>query len=189
MFQFRTEVSATVRQRDAFLSPLAGFAAGTFAMLLLLCAVLDWQPVAGYLRGVGYHERWRPNLPGTWKHGLSFLEFSLFAGPPLIFAFLASSGATTYRTARAITHYAHDRRLEQLPFGAAALTLATALLLLIITVAMGTPEAARLWLFMLPWVCCAASALFTRRGSDHAFAALLTGQIILTFFVKNYLVW
>jgi hypothetical protein len=113
----------------------------------------------------------------------------LFAGPPLILAFLASSTVTTYRAARAISHYAHDRTLEPLPFGAAALTLATALLMPIITVAMGSPEAARLWLFMLPWVCCAASALFTRSGSDNTFAALLTGQIILTFFVKNYLVW
>jgi hypothetical protein len=188
-FQVRTEHHVRSRRWETYLSPLAGIATGTFAMLLLLCAVLDWHPVAGYLRGVGYHQHWRPNLPSAWKHGLAFLEFSLFAGPPLMLAFLASSAVTTCRTARAISHYAHDRTLEPKPFGIATLTLATALLMLIITLAMGTPEAARLWLFMLPWVCCAASALFTRSTSEGAFNALLTGQIILTFFVKNYLVW
>jgi hypothetical protein len=54
---------------------------------------------------------------------------------------------------------------------------------------MGTPEAGRLWLFMLPWICCAAAACFVRREARGSFAALLAGQLALVLFVKNYLIW
>lgn len=189
LFQLRTDAGRSSRWLLAYGPPIAGLVAGALAMLLLLRVVLDWQPIAGYLRGVGYHQRWRPNLPSAWRHGLAFLEFSLFAGPPLLLAFLASSAHAALDTLRSGGDYLRARERPAVPYGIVALTLATALVIAIITVALGTPEAARLWLFMLPWVCCAASAVFTRVDLQGAFIALLTGQIVLTFFVKNYLVW
>lgn len=189
LFQQRTEAGLRVRPLQAYWPPLAGLLTGALAMLLCMCVVLDWQPVVGYLRGVGYHQRWRPNLPSAWRHGLAFLEFSLFAGPPLMLAFLASSGLSLAAAVRSIRSLLRTRALLVLPYGVLALTLATTAITIAITLAFGTPEAARLWLFMLPWVCCAASALFTRLQLDAAFIALLTAQTVLTFFVKNYLVW
>jgi len=189
LFQLRTEAGLTARPLQAYWPPLVGLVTGASAMLLFLCVVLDWQPVVGYLRGVGYHSRWRPNLPSAWRHGLAFVEFGLFAGPPLMLAFLASSGLSMLGVVRSLGTYLRTRSHAPLPYGVAVLTLATTAVICAITIVLGTPEAARLWLFMLPWVCCAAAAMFTRKDLDAPFIALLTGQVVLTFFVKNYLVW
>jgi hypothetical protein len=189
LLQHRAEAGSASRPLIAFAVPLAGFVGGALATLLFLRIALDWQPIAGYLRGVEYHRRWRPNLPSAWRHGLAFLEFSLFAGPPLILAFLASSAHASVAVVRAAGSWFRKRALPPLPYGAYGISIGTALVIATITLALGTPEAARLWLFMLPWVCCAASALFLRLSWDGAFVALLAASIVLTFFVKNYLVW
>jgi hypothetical protein len=166
--------------RRAWLAPLLGFVAGVLAMCAVLRFALEWQPIAGYLRGVGYHARWRPNLPSAWKHGLAFLEFSVFAGPPLVLTFVASSAHAAWRAVR--PH-------EPAPYGSYSVALATVALIVVISLALGTPEAARLWMFMLPWVACAAALGFRRAALQPAFNVLLASQIALTFFVKNFLVW
>lgn len=189
LFQQRSESGLKSRPLQAYWPPLAGLLTGAGAMLLLLHVALDWQPYAGYLRGVGYHQAWRPNLSPAWRRGLAFVEFGLFAGPPLMLAFLASSAQSIIGGVRSARAYRTQRVHVTQPYGIIALTLATTLAIATINFSMGTPEAARLWLFMLPWVCCAATAMFTRRDHESAFVALLGGQIVLTFFVKNYLVW
>jgi hypothetical protein len=189
LFQHRSDSGVSSRWVQAYWPPLAGLLTGAFAMLFFLAVVFDWQPVAGYLRGITYHQHWRPNLPGAWRHGLAFLEFGLFAGPPLMLAFLASSALATGTAVHVLVGYVRTKVIATIPYGTLGLTLATSLVMLTITLALGTPEAARLWLFMLPWVCCAASAVFVRVELEGAFSALLAGQTVLTFFVKNYLVW
>jgi hypothetical protein len=189
LFQQRSEAGLKLRRLQAYWPPLAGLLTGAGAMLLLLHVALDWQPYAGYLRGLGYHQAWRPNLPSAWRHGLAFIEFGLFAGPPLMLAFLASSAQSILGVVRSAQGYWHTRVHQPQPYGIVVLTLVTTLIIGTINVAMGSPEAARLWLFMLPWVCCAATAMFTRLDHELAFVALLVGQVVLTFFVKNYLVW
>jgi hypothetical protein len=155
--------------------PALATLAGALALLLVLWLVLNWQPIVGYLRGVTYHAHWRPGLPRSWRYGLAFLEFSLFAGPPLMLAFIGSTLAAV--------------RGQRFAWGVRALTLAAAAVMLVISLWLGTPEAARLWLFMLPWICCAVAASFTRSGSHGAFCALLAGQLALVLFIKNYMVW
>ena len=187
--QLRAEANATQAAMRGWIAPIAGFAVGALIAFLCLRLALDWQPIAGYLRGVSYHRRWRPNLPSEWRYGLAFLEFSLFAGPPLMLAFVASSARSGQALVIALVRWLRARTLAPLPYGVLGLALATALVIVLISLALGTPEAARLWLFMLPWVCCAASVMFTRAEYDRAFVILLSSQIVLTFFVKNYLVW
>ncbi|HKP59956.1 MAG TPA: hypothetical protein VJV78_24700 [Polyangiales bacterium] len=159
----------------AAILPLLAAGAGALSVLLLLRVALNWQPLVGYARGVAYHVQWRPNLPHAWRYGLAFLEFSLFAGPPLMLAFIAST-LLALRDVKAVS-------------GLRVLTLVAAALIVGISLAFGTPEAARLWLFMLPWICCAVGAIFARSESRGAFGMLLAGQLVLVLFVKNYLVW
>jgi hypothetical protein len=159
----------------AGLLPVVAMLAGSLSVLLVLRVWLNWQPIVGYLRGVGYHMQWRPNLPPAWRYGLAFCEFALFAGPPLMLAFIGSTlGAV---------------RGANVGPGARVLTLTAAGVILFISLAMGTPEAGRLWLFMLPWICCGAAACFARSEARGSFAALLVGQLALVLFVKNYLIW
>jgi hypothetical protein len=170
----------------ALAMPLIGLCAGVLAAWLVLVLWLEWQPIRGYLRGIAYHRAWRPNLSSQWQHGLAFLEFSLFVGPPLILAFLVATGLSLLRPLQLVWG---RRPAQAWPFGPWALALGSAALLLILSLALGTPEAARLWLFTLPWLTCAASLCFVRRRLRASLNMLLFGQLALTFFVKNYLVW
>jgi hypothetical protein len=170
----------------ALAMPLIGLCAGVLAAWLVLVLWLEWQPIRGYLRGIAYHRAWRPNLPSQWRHGLAFLEFSLFVGPPLILAFLVATGLSLFRPLQQVWR---RRTAQALPVGPWAMALGTSALLLTLSLALGTPEAARLWLFTLPWLTCAASLCFVRRGLRTSLNMLLFVQVTLTFFVKNYLVW
>ena len=176
-------------RRTRVLAPLLGLFGGSSFGLAVLCFALDWQPVEGYLRGVNYHRAWRPNLPSVWRYGLAFAEFALFAGPPLIIAFLASTLQGGLFAGGAAVERARRQAWPAAPYASWALSFATLGLIIVISLALGTPEAARLWMFILPWVCCAASMGLARPALAPAFHALLLAQTALTLFVKNYLVW
>lgn len=175
---------------------LLGFAAGVLALLLVLRLGLHWQPVAGYLRGVAYHKAWQstfnlsrsgnPDAANAWRHGLALVEFGVFAGPPLMLAFFTACVLGVSELARKLW----PRGLSDPPaYGLWTVTLGGAAIMLVISLALGTPEAARLWLFMLPWVCCAAAGCMAHPSFWPTRHVLLGVQLVLAFFVKNYLVW
>ena len=141
-----------------------------------------WQ--ARFLLGTALH----PDLPKAWRHGLALLEFSVFAGPPLMLAFFTGCILAAGELARRL--WLRRSNADESPaYGLWAVTLGGAAIMLVISLALGTPEAARLWLFMLPWLCCAAAGCMARPGVWPARHVLLVVQVMLAFFVKNYLVW
>lgn len=157
---------------------LGALCAGALGMLLLLRWGLNWQPLLGYWRSMSVHLNWRPNLSPEWRRGLALVELALFLGPPLVLAFLVS----IVRSGAALAW-------RPLRDAAMPLTLATCAVLLLLSYMFGVPEAARLWLFTLPWIACACGALFTRASARSAFGWLLGAQLLLVPVVKNYLLW
>ena len=121
-----------------------------------------------------YHAAWKAAVPsGPWR-GAALLEWSLYAGFPLVALLLF----------RAATSLAHLRQARQV--AATLLPLGVLALLLALSLVSGTSEVARMWLFMVPVVALAAVSgpLDTRVCS-----ALATTQLVLALVMKANQPW
>jgi hypothetical protein len=153
---------------------LIGFTLGVFGVMALLIVTLDYHPLGRFEAAMAYHSRWKAAVPsGPWR-GAALLEWSLYAGFPLVALLL-------FRAARSFGHLREARRSAAtlLPLGVVALLLA-------LSVLSGTSEVARMWLFMVP---VAALAAVSAPLDTRVFSTLATTQLVLALVMKANQAW
>lgn len=153
---------------------LLGFASGLAAVTALLVLALHYQPWVRFEAALAYHERWKAAVPRTPWRAWALLEWSLYAGFPLV-------GMLLWRCAASLPRLGQARRAAStlLPLGVVALLIA-------MSAASGTNEVARMWLFMVPVAALSAVSVRLERGTT---AALVTGQLLLALVMKANQPW
>jgi hypothetical protein len=161
------------------------FGGGALAVLWLLALALDYQLAARLSRALDYHAHWKRAVPtGPWR-GWALVEFALYVGFPLVAAFLWRVVAGARRAAAigaaAAREPHHLAPLALLPF------------LFALSLAAGTNEVARLWLFLVPFVALAAAtgtSEAARAGQWWTPACWLAAcQAVLALVLKANQVW
>jgi len=174
------EPTQAVWQRAGF--HLAAAAAGFVAVLFVLVSPLGYEPLARFEAAMQHHALWKAAVPtGTWR-AMALVEFSLYAGVPLMAAFLWRVGAGALRMTRRSPSPA-----DPFAFGLLAL-------LLVLSAVAGTNEAARMWMFLLPFVALATASdlggTATEEGTWWRPLAWLAGaQALLALAMKTSQVW
>ncbi|MCB9658509.1 MAG: hypothetical protein R3B40_18280 [Polyangiales bacterium] len=163
----------THASRRALLT-LFGFALGVAAVTGALMAWLEYHPVQRFQAALAYHARWKAGVPAEpWRVG-AFLEWTLYAGAPLVALLVWRAGAS-------LAHLRDARRAAStlLPLGVFTMLLALSALT-------GTNEVARMWLFMVP---VAALAAVSGLRDTRLAAALGAMQLLIALVMKANQPW
>lgn len=153
---------------------LLGFALGAAAVTGTFVLLLNYHPTVRFTAAMAYHERWKASVPsGPWR-GWALLEWSLYAGFPLVGLLLA-------RAAASLRHVGDARRMAStlLPLGVATLLLVT-------SAWSGTNEVARMWLLFVPVAAVAAVRAPTRGLRVETVAG---AQLLLALVMKANQPW
>ncbi len=153
---------------------LIGFAAGAFAVHAVLITALHYQPAQRFHAAMAYHERWKAGVPTLPWRGWSLLEFSLYAGLPLMATLLG----------RALGALRRAREARRAP--ATLLAPGVVVIMAVLAGLSGTNEVARLWLFMVPVVALGAVSV---RSSASRIEALVGMQFFIALVMKANQPW
>lgn len=157
------------------------FVAGVLVALWALWWLMDFQLAARLTRALSYHAHWKRGVP-TWPwKGWALVEYALYVGFPMMAVFLAR--AMRPLVALRVRHvWAKEWFAPGLLAYFAVLTLAS-----------GTNEVARLWLFTVPFVALAAATAThdaARGGRWYAPVIWLAAcQGVVTLVLKANQVW
>lgn len=179
----RREEAGPERTLSETAAVTAAILGGVLALWLVLRFGLDYDFFTRYRGAIAFHEawkRWTPGLgPTVYFGSINLLEFAFWLGFPLALLAVAQSA----RSLQGLRGGWLDADAG-LAVGLAAVLLAFALL------GKTKGEVARLWLFLVPFVCVSAAgeadSWRQHRYGGHALALLLTLQGLALLFVKRF---
>jgi hypothetical protein len=157
------------------------FLGGAVASLWVLWWVADFHFAQRLVHALDYHAYWKRGVP-TWPwRGWSLLELALYVGFPLVAAFLLQVVRSAMATG--------VRRLEPIDWLAPGVMA----YLVVLALASGTNEVARLWLFVVPFVALAVAAAVRQAARGDRWYVpvgwLAACQGVVTLVLKANQVW
>jgi len=177
---------------EAGASPKDALFGATLDLLIILGAALIvlgllWSsglfahPIDRFHAALEHHRRWKNGAIGGVFGAVGALEFWLWAGPPLLLVFVLAVLGSARRVVRSTL----------LPGD--GLVLATLAVHLVMAIATGCVEAARLWLWVTPFLVIAAARFLRRHGPtgspEQLWVQLAACQVGLTFVMRFCQPW
>jgi len=153
---------------------LLGFALGAVGVTAAFVILLGYEPAQRFAAAMRYHDRWKAAVPsGPWRVW-ALLEWTLYAGAPLV-------GLLVVRALGSLRRLREARRVPS-----TLLPLGVLVLLVTLSALSGTNEVARMWLFLVP---AAALAVGPDAARGRYVEALAAAQLLVALVMKANQPW